>query len=272
VKEAFGSWEDAVIWLRGQPSQEQLIKECYYDDPLLAAARRYHDSSEWLAVQQLLKTAPRGNALDVGAGRGIASYALACDGWQVTALEPDASNLVGTGAIRRLAAEAQLDMAVVQEECERLPFADGEFQLVFIRQALHHARDLGQFCCEVARVLKPGGIFLAVREHVISRSEDLGVFLDSHPLHGLYGGEHAYLLRDYLSALTAAGLTMSAVLAPFASDINLFPDNRELLQQRIGRKLGVRLPDFLFQGIVVPLLNFRDNTPGRLYSFMGCKK
>jgi len=272
VKSSFVSWEDAVVWLKAQPDRLDLVRSCYYDDPLLEAAQRYHESSEWLAIRKLLREVSRGRVLDVGAGRGISSYALARDGWQVTALEPDASNLVGAGAIRQLAVDARLEITVVEEECERLPFEDEAFQLVFIRQALHHANDLCRFCREAARVLKPGGFFLAVREHVISRQSDLDAFLDSHPLHGLYGGENAYLLRDYLTAFTAAGLTMAEVLAPYDSDINLFPESREQLKQRAERKLRVRLPDFVFEKVMLPLLNFRDHTPGRLYSFMGVKQ
>lgn len=268
----FSSWEEAVCWLKSQTGQYELVRACYYDDPLIEAARRYYGSVEWLAIRELLKTISRGSALDVGAGRGISSYALAMDGWQVTALEPDSSNVVGTGAIHQLAAEAQLTITVVDKECESLPFEDGIFQLVFIRQALHHARDLRRFCLEATRVLKPGGIFLAVREHVISRRSDLARFLANHSLHHLYGGENAYLLDDYLAAFTSAGLTMVEVLAPFDSDINLYPESKEQLRQRAERKLRVRLPDLVFQRILVPWLNFREHTPGRLYSFMGVKR
>lgn len=268
----FVSWEDAVGWLKSQPDMLELVRSCYYDDPVLKAAERYYKSTEWQEIARLLSALPKGSALDVGAGRGISSYALACDGWNVTALEPDPSNIVGAGAIRQLADEARLPILVVEEECERLPFEVGSFQLVFIRQALHHANDLCQFCREVARVLKPGGVFLAVREHVISHRSDLEAFLADHPLHGLYGGENAYLLEEYISAFRTAGLTLEKVLAPLDSDINLYPNRRELVKQRIDNKLGVRLPDFVFQGIVVPLMNFRDDTPGRLYSFMGVKR
>ena len=72
----FGTWEAAVVWLRDQPDRRQLVLDAFYDDPLIGAAERYHSTSEWQAVSRLL-LGRTGLALDVGAGRGIASYALA---------------------------------------------------------------------------------------------------------------------------------------------------------------------------------------------------
>src|SRR6202040_1201267 len=123
---------------------------------------------------------------------GISSYALARDGWRVTALEPDPSDVVGAGAIEQLAAVSNLPIEVVRDWGETLPFADATFDLVYGRQVLHHARDLRTLCAEMGRVLKSGGTFLATREHVIFRDADLAVFLAEHPLHRLYGGENAY--------------------------------------------------------------------------------
>ena len=118
TKNSFASWEEAVSWLRRQPEQSQLIADCYYDDPLINAADRYWRSDEWAAVRELL-AGRSGAALDVGAGRGIASYALAKEGLEVTALEPDPSELVGGGAIRALAAESGLPIRVVEEFSRR---------------------------------------------------------------------------------------------------------------------------------------------------------
>ena len=126
----FRSWEQAVQWLREQPEQRELVLAAYYDDPLSAAADRYWHSQEWQAIRPLLPPA-RGQALDVGAGRGIASYALAKEGFAVTALEPDASALVGAQAIRSLALISGLPIEVTQEFSERLPFADAQFDVVF---------------------------------------------------------------------------------------------------------------------------------------------
>lgn len=260
------TWEQAVLWLRSQSDKRELVRACFFDDPLIEASERYYMCSEWQAVKKLLPTVP-GSALDVGAGMGIASYALAKDGWQVTALEPDPSGVVGAGAIRQLAKDTGLNIAVVERWGEQLPFPTGQFDFVHCRQVLHHARDLSKLCAEVARVLKPGGTFLATREHVLSRREDLPAFLAEHPLHRLYGGEHAYILADYLSAIEAGGIRLTHVLNPHASDINLFPETREQLRARAARRLRLfpwMVPDFA--------LNFwgsQIRTPGRLYSFVG---
>ena len=274
----FKTWEQAVQWLREQPEQRDLVHAAYYDDPLSAAADRYWRSEEWQAIRPLLPPAP-GRALDVGAGRGIASYALAKEGFVVTALEPDASALVGAQAIRGLAVTSNLPIEVTQEFSERLPFADAKFDVVFARAVLHHTSDLAAACREFLRVLKPGGRLLAVREHVISRPEDLPAFLELHPLHKLYGGENAFLLPQYEAAIRAAGFQIDTVLAPFESAINYAPYTEASLKAEIALRISRGLPGakHLLAGLLgVPplwavarrLLERVDHRPGRLYSFV----
>ncbi len=267
----FISWEEAVNWLKSQPEQQELVRACFYDDPLTAAVERYYASTEWRAVQQLIENCRKGRALDMGAGRGISSYALARDGWGVTALEPDPSVVVGAGAVRALAAENNLDISVVESWGEQLPFPDNSFELVYARQVLHHARELKALCREVHRVLKPGGTLLATREHVISSPADLETFLAGHPLHGLYGGECAYLLGDYETAISASGLKLLQVLATYSSDINLYPATIAGLKEKVEKKLCISLPETIFRRFVVPLLNLLHGEPGRLYTFIGRK-
>lgn len=262
------SWEEAVRWLRDQPDQSELVVASYFDDPLRAAADRYSRSSEWSAIRVLLP-ANVGRALDLGAGRGIASFALAQDGWQVTALEPDPSDLVGAGAIRALAQESGQRIEVVTEQGEALPFAEGCFDLVFGRQVLHHAADLHAICREAHRVLRPGGVFLAVREHVVSRPEDLPVFLQRHPLHYRYGGENAHPLSAYLDAIRSAGFRVDRVLNPWQSEINTFPESMLQIQRRLAQRL--HLPTFLVSRTMLGWIGSWSNAPGRLYSFLATK-
>lgn len=275
------TWEKAVQWLRQQPDQRKLVHDAYYDDPLLEAADRYWRSSEWKAIRHFLPRA-RALALDIGAGRGIASYALAKDGYEVTALEPDASNLVGAGAIRQLSEDAGLPISVVEEFSERLPFADESFDIVFARAVLHHTTDLASACREFFRVLKPGGRFVAVREHVISRESDLPTFLERHPLHKLYGGENAFLLEKYRHSIASAGFKVDKILAPLESEINFSPYTRRELNEEMSVRVAARLP-FVKKAASIAL-NFRpiwaivsriaaalDHRPGRLYSFVATR-
>ena len=275
---ALMGWEHAVQWLRSQPDHAQLVSECYYDDPLLFACERYWRSEEWREVSRFI-TRRTGAALDMGAGRGIASYALARDGFDVTALEPNPSGLVGAGAIRELSRQHNLQIRVVEERSEKSGCATGEFDLVFARAVLHHTDNINTACREVFRILKPGGLFIAVREHVISQPADLTRFLDNHPLHRLYGGEHASLLEEYINAIRDAGLTMNKVLSPWDTAINYFPRTLVTLKDDIldtvfGRNnsLGRILRTSLDFPGVWPIarraLELVDSRPGRLYSFI----
>jgi SAM-dependent methyltransferase len=272
-----GTWEEAVEWLRRQPSQRSMVRAAYYDDPLLDAAERYWRSEEWAGVRTWIPAA--GLALDAGAGRGIASFALAREGLRVVAVEPDRSSVVGARAIRNLAEEACLDVGVTRAVLEKLPFKDQTFNLVFARAVLHHARDLDAACNEFYRVLRPGGVLVAIREHVISRDEDLPAFFDVHPLHRIYGGENAFRLERYKDAIRGAGFGLEALIGPLESPINFAPHTIGSLQAELARRLVGSRPKL--ESLLHRMLRARgvwpvlknvlatfDQRPGRLYSFI----
>lgn len=277
VDNIFYQWEKAVLWLRNQPDKADLVLDCYYDDPLEVAAKRYYNSEEWDAVRLILRNYS-GFALDIGAGRGIASYALTNDGFQVTALEPNPSNIVGYGAIKKLSDNLNLNIEICSEFSEVIPLQENSFDVVFARAVLHHTESLQRTCNEVMRVLKPGGIFLAIREHVISDKDDLSMFLEKHPLHYLYGGEHAYLLHEYTSVLQNSGFIKINIISPWDSPINFAPytlvqmRNAIIDKMKIIRHLSRRaLENEIIWRITCKLLNIVDNRPGRLYSFIAVK-
>jgi SAM-dependent methyltransferase len=272
------TWEEAVEQLRRDPAQAELIRSCYYDDPLKAAAERFAAGEEWAAVRALLPAPAK--VLELGAGRGISSYAFAKAGWKVTALEPDASDVVGAGAIRSLAQDAGVAIEVVENWGESLPFPGGTFDLVYGRAVFHHARDLEAFCAEACRVLKPGGKVLLTREHVLTAEDDLRQFLDRHPLHRLYGGEAAYTLARYTGALESAGLKVTRIIGPKSSPINFFPETAAnitaALRARRRKRIGW-FRDLLAGNAAGSLAEERQlwegkmRVPGRLYSFLADK-
>jgi SAM-dependent methyltransferase len=167
-----------------------------------------------------------------------------------------------------------------QDWGEQMPFADGSFDIVYARAVLHHARDLSQLCREMGRVLRPGGRLLAVREHVIDRAEDLAAFLASHPLQALYGGEHAYRVRDYRAALEAGGCRVRRTLGPLDSPINYAPlrvrDVHDALVRRLACYLGPTCGVWVasIPGLLPCCGWVRsrwDRTPGRLFAFYAIK-
>lgn len=271
------TWEAAVRALIGDPAQKELVEACYFDLPLERAAERYAQSAEWQAVRALIG-APRGTAVDIGAGNGIVSYALAREGWRTVAVEPDPSALVGAAAIRELARTAKLEIDVREGFGEHLPLADGEARLVIARQVLHHARDLSAFCREIARVLAPGGMLVSTRDHVISGPAQLKPFLDAHPLHAHYGGENAFPLADYRRALRDAGLIIERELGPWDTAINYAPHTPDTLRAEIAGRLGplgplasaALAPEPLL-GAALRVLSAIDRRPGRLVSFV-CRR
>lgn len=275
------TWEESVDWLRSNPDQQDLVRACYFDDPLCDAAQRFVDSEEWASIVHLLGESLPGKVLDLGAGRGIATYAFASRSCEVTSLEPDPSPLVGRGAISSLLRETGMEANVVAASGEDIPCANETFDIVYGRAVLHHAKDLERLCFEAARVLRKGGVFLGTREHVISRQQDLSEFLANHALHALYGGESAYLLDEYLGAMRKAGFAITQVLGPFDTPINYAPMSRKQIenqiQRRLSRLVGESLASHLAnQNFVAHLgtrvLSMQCKVPGRHYSFLAHKK
>jgi len=281
-------WEGAVETLRNDPAAVALTKAAYYDDPIISAAKRYYKSGEWNEVCQYTSSSDREgtlnrlSVLDVGAGRGIASYAFARDGFEVTALEPDQSEIVGSGVIRELANESGLDIEICDVVSTPLNFDDESFDVIFARAVLHHIPNLNEACKDFQRLLRPGGKFIAIREHVLSKNSDLNEFLKNHPLHSMYGGEHAYTLEHYETCIENAGFKLFKTLSPLESEMNYGPSTTVEMKMEIAIRLVRLLPlskETIFKALqnpflwslLLPILKRIDNRPGRLYSFVAIK-
>lgn len=280
------TWEEAILWLRVQPERQALVHDCYYDDPLESAAERFRRSEEWQATRRLLEGQLPGRVLDVGAGRGIASYAFASEGCLVTALEPDGSAIVGREAIKALARRTGVTIETTGAGAEAMPFDNGVFDVVYGRAVLHHAQDLRKMCQEVGRVLRPGGRALFVREHVISAASDLPRFLETHPLHPLCGAEHAYRLGEYRAALEEAGLKLRSVLGPLDNVVNYFPLREPEVNRIVASQVIESLPiaprwggKLVRAAMTIPgvrrlatrWVSRRMDVPGRHFAFLGVK-
>jgi SAM-dependent methyltransferase len=273
------SWEQTVILLRQNPDHRDLIRDSYLGADLDDNCRRFLLSDEFKETLSLMETeAPAAkDILDLPAGNGIACYAFAKKGYSVVAVEPDASATVGRGAIELIKKAHNLGtIEIVDAWGENLPFPAESFDVVYVRQGLHHAKDLRKMVSELIRVLRKGGLMVAVREHVVDDyAESLESFLASQPDHQLYGGENAFTLEDYKKAIQAAGFKMIRCLGPYDSIINLYPESpsrlrKQLLSSRRARMLKKIVGEEIVFKLALSKLK-KTAYPGRLYSFFARK-
>jgi 2-polyprenyl-6-hydroxyphenyl methylase/3-demethylubiquinone-9 3-methyltransferase len=191
-----------------------------YDD---VAARWWSDEVPWLRV---LRSMVPGrlrwfdpivgdwtgrDALDLGCAGGFMAEALAQRGAQVTGIDPAAD---AVEAARVHAAQEGLAIRYDVGVGEALPYADESFDIVVCVDVLEHVADLRAVCDQVARVLRPGGLFLydtinrnaVSRFAVITMAEDVLGLLPK----GTHDPDRFIRPEELDAALCAAGLTPQA--------------------------------------------------------------
>lgn len=96
-------------------------------------------------------------ALDVGCGGGLLAEEFAAMGFRVTGLDPSEQSLT---VARAHAAQRGLSIDYHLGSGNALPFAAEAFALVACCDVLEHIRQWDAVIGEIARVLKPGGVFV----------------------------------------------------------------------------------------------------------------
>jgi 2-polyprenyl-6-hydroxyphenyl methylase/3-demethylubiquinone-9 3-methyltransferase len=95
--------------------------------------------------------------LDVGCGGGFLTESFARDGYDVAGIDPSANSIAA--AVEHATANGlAIEYRVASGEC--LPFASSSFDIVSCCDVLEHVQDPNQVIREIARALKPGGVFL----------------------------------------------------------------------------------------------------------------
>ena len=110
-----------------------------------------------LALAELSGLTATDRVLDVGAGiGGPARFLAARYGARVTALDATQRFCAVAELLTRGAGLADR-VQVVHGDARRMPFADGEFDLVWTQAMMQNVAEKGQLIAELVRVLAPGG-------------------------------------------------------------------------------------------------------------------
>ena len=113
--------------------------------------------------------------LDVATGGGHTALALAPHYGRVVA--SDLTERMLQTAERFIRDQGVTNVEFRQADAERLPFDAAEFDAVSCRIAPHHFGEVARFVAEVARVLKPGGVFL-LEDSVVPDDPALAEFMN----------------------------------------------------------------------------------------------
>ena len=145
--------------------------------------------------------------LDLGCAGGFMAEALADRGATVIGIDPAQA---ATAAARAHARESGRVISYDVGVGEELPYADASFDAVVCVDVLEHVRDLSMVVAEVARVLRPDGVFLfdTINRNPLARIVAITIAEDILRL--LPRGTHdpAMFIKpcELRSALTHAGL------------------------------------------------------------------
>lgn len=115
----------------------------------------HNNPEDLLRMIDLLKPPPDAVALDVATGGGHTAVALARHVRKVVAVDITPEML--KEAAKQAAVEGVGNVEFMLCDVHALAFADGEFDLVASRFAVHHFYDVKTALLEMCRVLKPGG-------------------------------------------------------------------------------------------------------------------
>jgi 2-polyprenyl-3-methyl-5-hydroxy-6-metoxy-1,4-benzoquinol methylase len=265
--------EEATTWgLAQEDLRERLALGFRSGDPAEDARRFYKSTifSETIRIFARLGK-PAGNKyriLDVGCGNGIACYAFGRFGYDCTGIDVSEGRVAGLQGARSIIGLDGAQFRVLNADMQTLSLS-GEYDVIFMQQALHHSPDPVTTVRTLSRMLSKGGIFCAIREHVVLTKSQLRQFLAEHPFQHITKDEHAYNLSTYRAAFRQAGLTKRAELYPFDSPINFYPGSYDSLLERLSRKTGIdlmRRP--AWKKVILRLLAYKHQLRGeQLYSF-----
>jgi len=125
-------------------------------------------------IVELVGEKPDWEALDIATGAGHTALAVAPHVAHV--MVTDLTEEMLATAREFLASQGAQNVDFQLADAEELPFTDASFDLVTCRIAPHHFPRPERFVSEVARVLRPGGLFL-LQDQVVPEDESAAAYI-----------------------------------------------------------------------------------------------
>jgi SAM-dependent methyltransferase len=136
---------------------ERPVDPSHFLDPAKRDIYNFIDETKIRHLRPLLPSG--GNAIEIGAGSGRLLLRVGQERpFRLVAVDYAAYAM---RAVSENARRAGLDAALALGDARALPFADESFDVVLSGGLLEHFRDPGPVFSEMARVLRPGGLFYA---------------------------------------------------------------------------------------------------------------
>lgn len=127
------------------------------DDPIALLRHESKAKTPWVInkIKNNFKDQQAVQILDVGCGGGFLSNELAQAGYAVTGLDASAESLKVAAAH-----DETKSVKYLVGDAYKLPFADNSFEVVTAMDFLEHVEEPEKVVQEIARVLKPDGLFI----------------------------------------------------------------------------------------------------------------
>jgi ubiquinone/menaquinone biosynthesis C-methylase UbiE len=150
-------------------------------------------------IKGVTRITPQARILEIGCGRGAGACLIQEEFHPATLHAFDLDQRMIRLAGRYLAAESKVKIFLYVGDVLTLPYRDGVLDAVFGFGVLHHLPDWRAGLREVARVLKPGGIYFLEEFYPQFYQNFLARRLFLHPEHD------RFYSHDLRAALTEAG-------------------------------------------------------------------
>lgn len=192
--------EDKQIFAAKQGFEQSFAEGAFYN-------RQTQDAAHLARILSFLPLKNGMRILDFGTGSGYLAFAAAqkLPSAEITGLDIVEKAL----ETNRLRAErdGMTNLRFVSYDGSRFPFADGSFDLVMTRYALHHVPDIRRCITEISRVLQSGGSFFL--SDPAPNAADSERFVDRFMQLKPDGHIRFYTKEEWIQTAAACGLSFT---------------------------------------------------------------